>query len=541
MPGFKDSDSNNQDLMFANNADFSGAAIPLEANGLQTNGQLWIGTTALNAGGTHINVGTITGSGGVIVTNGPGTINIAGTGPSTDLHTALYIVSSAGVGTGTGANYSTITSAIAAALGTGLKSTIFIMPGSTGVYTENFTLPANINLTAFGSDGYRDLAAATGPVTIVGKITVTDAGTRCISNIRLQTNSDFFLSVTGTAASIVHLQNCYINCSNNTGIQSTSTLSAIRLVNCGGDIATTGIAYLALSGGGGIEIDGGVYNNSGSSTTANTWSAGNLTIRNCEFDSLLTSSGTGAGNIYNVFFNTILGTIITHNGTGSPISVSFCQIGGGTSSSVSVGAGATINIYGSTLNSSNTNVVTGSGTLTASCLTFINTSSVINPTTVTPKYTNLIQYKATSQPCVFAFNASGTPNNTGDGTAYTLIFATERFDQNSNFDGTSTFTAPVTGKYLFCCNCLCQNMAAASTMSLALTVAGTSAKTYTFGNTSHVNTVAGNEPIGLSVIVDMTATDTATVVINVGGGAKTVGIFGGAADPRTSFSGHLVA
>src|SRR4029079_16306815 len=30
------------------------------ANGLLTNGQMWIGTTSTNVGGTHINVGTIT-------------------------------------------------------------------------------------------------------------------------------------------------------------------------------------------------------------------------------------------------------------------------------------------------------------------------------------------------------------------------------------------------------------------------------------------------------------------------------------------------
>lgn len=77
MTGFYDSISNNQHFVHANNADFSGIEPHLESHGIQTNGQLWIGTTALNAGGTHITVGNITGSGGVTVTNGPGTINIS--------------------------------------------------------------------------------------------------------------------------------------------------------------------------------------------------------------------------------------------------------------------------------------------------------------------------------------------------------------------------------------------------------------------------------------------------------------------------------
>jgi hypothetical protein len=48
------------------NADFTQVDGPnsqsSENNGLITNGQMWIGSTALNAGGTHVNVGTLTSS-----------------------------------------------------------------------------------------------------------------------------------------------------------------------------------------------------------------------------------------------------------------------------------------------------------------------------------------------------------------------------------------------------------------------------------------------------------------------------------------------
>lgn len=58
------------DLLVAANSDFSQAGAPNSssspANGLATNGQLWIGTTALNAGGTHINVGTLTSPNGSV-------------------------------------------------------------------------------------------------------------------------------------------------------------------------------------------------------------------------------------------------------------------------------------------------------------------------------------------------------------------------------------------------------------------------------------------------------------------------------------------
>ncbi len=50
------------DVVFAKNADFSQAdnQSVSESNGLFSNGQLWIGSNALNIGGTHINVGRIT-------------------------------------------------------------------------------------------------------------------------------------------------------------------------------------------------------------------------------------------------------------------------------------------------------------------------------------------------------------------------------------------------------------------------------------------------------------------------------------------------
>ena len=70
------------DVLYALNCDYTGgnSAGAAEANGLITNGQIWIGRTAVNAGGTHIDVGTITGGSGITVTNGAGTITISATG-----------------------------------------------------------------------------------------------------------------------------------------------------------------------------------------------------------------------------------------------------------------------------------------------------------------------------------------------------------------------------------------------------------------------------------------------------------------------------
>jgi|SRR6185436_385342 len=72
------------DIVYANNADFSisGSSKGQLANGILTDGQLWIGRTSVNAGGTHIDVNTLTAGAGVTITNGPGTITIGLTGGS---------------------------------------------------------------------------------------------------------------------------------------------------------------------------------------------------------------------------------------------------------------------------------------------------------------------------------------------------------------------------------------------------------------------------------------------------------------------------
>ena len=50
------------------------------------------------------------------------------------------------------------------------------------------------------------------------------------------------------------------------------------------------------------------------------------------------------------------------------------------------------------------------------------------------------------QPC-FSAHPSSTQENLSINAYSTINFATERFDKNGDFDGTSTFTAPVTGSY----------------------------------------------------------------------------------------------
>src|SRR6185436_13699104 len=139
--------------------------------------------------------------------------------------------------------------------------------------TENVTLTAGVNITAW-TGGSLNVPS------ITGTLTMTTAGTCNISGIRLVTNSAALLAVTGSAASIVNLNNCYLNCSNNTGItfSSSSSSSNINIKECSGDIGTTGISLFSDSSAGNLRILYSMINNSGNSTTVSTKSAGLIAI-----------------------------------------------------------------------------------------------------------------------------------------------------------------------------------------------------------------------------------------------------------------------
>lgn len=99
------------DTLIGKNADFSQVGGPnatsSDANGLNTNGQLWIGATAANAGGTHINVGTLT-SPDSSITFGFSSPNITAqvTGGSTSVVT---LTGNSGVATPSAGNINVIT------------------------------------------------------------------------------------------------------------------------------------------------------------------------------------------------------------------------------------------------------------------------------------------------------------------------------------------------------------------------------------------------------------------------------------------------
>lgn len=207
-------------IMNADNASFDGTE---RAGVLATNGQLWIGTTAVNAGGTHINVGSITSPGGTVTVgySSPNiTLDVAASGVvvekfalqtgTTPVVPLLGIVtfngSTVAAGTnpvrtnGTGANTMALQVQISQALAASDATKI----GLANFNSAQFTVDANGFVSATGTVPIQfttDSGTATpsaGNLNILGGPGVTTSG----SGSTLTINSVVFTDTTATTMTV---------------------------------------------------------------------------------------------------------------------------------------------------------------------------------------------------------------------------------------------------------------------------------------------------------------------------------------------------
>ena len=435
-----------------------------------------------------------------------------------------------------GANYTTIAAAITAASS---GQTIFIRPGT---YTENLTLKAGVNLCAFGPSIPVFSNATIPNVIINGTCTFTAAGTVGISGICLQTNAAFALAVTGSAASIVKLDKCFLRCVNNTGVSftSSSASSEIDFSYCNGDLDTTGIALFAHSAVGNLRFLHSFFRNTGVSTTNNTVSdVGSFSPDYSSWANGLTLSSSSTMNGSHLDM-TMSGnqTALTTSSTATATIIHGVMVSG-TASAISIGVGTTVTLHYCLVSSANANAIAGSGTLSYTDIVFNSVAAIQGTVTQTGSSQMHRPSITTSslQPAFLATHSVAQDNVTGNSTEVTVNFTTEVFDQNANYDGTNLFTAPFTGRYQF-------------NSSLTINDAATSTSAYTFVNTSNRAYVGAStvpSPLGAvntyqlstSCLADMDAADTANIRTSAGGMAGNTADLP-AAVSNTWFSGFLV-
>ena len=398
--------------------------------------------------------------------------------------------------------------------------------------TEDVTITPGVNIVAYESSSLNTPS-------ITGKLTMTGAGTSTLSGLTLITNSDFLIAVTGSAASILNIYNCYLNCSNNTGISFTSSSSSalIYLDSCNGNLGITGISLFAHSSAGALRFFSCFFLNNGGSSTANTVSAGSLFPNFTGFTNPTTVSGTtaliqGSHNIFNTNPQNVIPLTVTST-SANPSVLDWCEFNAGSATAVSVGVGATLKLLQCVVMSTNTNTITGAGTLIYSVLSFTN-SNTINTTTQTP----LI-------PAFLAYVTNNVLNVTGDATDYTIIFNGTVFNVGSNFNtSTGTFTAPVTGRYQLNATVAFGNIAASHTTGYCYIATSNRSYIMILGNPGAMKSGDGNNEVywSGSTLADMDAGDTATVHLIVSGSSKTIALAsgGGPASITTFFSGVLL-
>ena len=139
----------------------------------------------------------------------------------------------------------------------------------------------------------------------------------------------------------------------------------------------------------------------------------------------------------------------------------------------------------------------------------------------------------------FLAEAPIATNVTGDGTTYTIVFSTEDKDQGGDFDGTSTFTAPVTGPYWLSAVVHAVGITASETdFRLELVTSNETLRMWLFNPTGIDN--GGSLMVCASHMFYMDAGDTAHVVLRVLNGAI-VDIHNDTGAGVSKFAGFLVA
>lgn len=310
-------------------------------------------------------------------------------------------------------DFKTLTTAVAAAQS---GTTIFLHDS----LTEDFTLPAGVNIVGWSGPGVLSMPS------ITGKITMTTAGTSTISSIQLITHGDYFVEITGSAASIIYLNNCYFSSSGTASmIHSTtsSTGSQIWCLYCRGSVGSSGTVFSVNHGL--IEFEHcSIYNGSNSTAVSTASNDSGCFFKNTYFSSPITTSGNSQSfTAHNSFFDLAYGATLTVGGTGVN-GIDGSTVTSGSSTAISVSLNATLDISSTTITSSATNAITGAGTITYSGISFNGSSALINITAQTGGLLKGGRFQAPSASFIgeriSAAVASGSPSSLSTGAALTL-------------------------------------------------------------------------------------------------------------------------
>ncbi len=298
---------------------------------------------------------------------------------------AKWIVSS----DATQGTHTTIAAAITSASS---GDTIFIR---TGTYTENLTLKAGVNLTAYGCDGLSTNAGAalSTNVTIVGSLTASYTGAVTISGVQLKTNGAAAVITSGSNVGQLFFSNCTIFANDATGMTFNAVNVFTTFTQCYFISTSTNILFANTTGP--IDFEFCVFPLS-ATAAASTNATSNILFNACDISGLaITTSSTGTITAIACHWQYGGTTILTTAGTGTSF-VYNSDLESTSASTISIGSGTTVIVANSEISSSNTNAITGVGTLKYSAIAFTSSSSTINTSTQTPLVSSGISFDGTN-------------------------------------------------------------------------------------------------------------------------------------------------
>ena len=305
--------------------------------------------------------------------------------------------------------HTTIASAIVSASS---GDDIFI---TAGTYTENLTLKAGVNLTAFSCDSQ----IANFTVTVVGKLTASFSGNVNISNINFQTNSDYSVETTGSNTLRLAFYNCNFYYFNNNSVHLNNSNSLINMYYCTGTPNSTftlfdnaaGVLQVSNSGFGGI-----------SSTANSTCSGGGANFGSSSLQFGITCTGTGFVNgdeNSTIGANNITALVIGGASGGGWAGT----VNAGTATPVTIATGLIYTLSG-TLGTSNSSAVSGLGTLDYSGLLSTGTLSASVNTASGNYYTSGVSFDGGSNVLnTYTNKTTWTPVVVGTSTAGTGTYS----------------------------------------------------------------------------------------------------------------------
>jgi hypothetical protein len=372
-----------------------------------------------------------------------------------------------------------------------------------------------------------------------------------------------------TSVSISGPTNINTTAANNTAINSTSSTGTVTIGNTSSGVVTIN------SGTAGILV--GTTANAHASTFGST-TAGSTTIIQAPTAGVTLTGvqGVVVANRNYVTINTATGAIgsdaapltsISITGdTGGALTGSAFTFSGGTTGLSFGGSGSTetltfagITANGGTVSlatdatTSTVNVGTGAGAKTvtlgstngASSLALKTGTADFSLASATGTIISALDTGEITYPLQSSFFANvGTTitDVTGDGTLYTIVFDTEVYDQNADYNNsTGIFTAPVTGRYNFSSTVGVSGLLVGHTRELLLFNASNRAVRFIDMAPFTISTGTTLILTG-STYIDMDAADTIAIVVFISGSTKTVDILGTTGgNTQASFSGQLLA